>query len=468
MQSRKSSFALSIVRGAAVMLVLLSALRVFAGTETTYTEKTLYSFGTNWPDAIQPFNSGLVMDKAGNLYGTTPFDTDSTPGYGPGAVFELTPSGSGGWTETILHYFQTGSTSNPNEGQYPHGSLAIDSKGNLYGTTMAGGANGTGTVWELSPPTASGNPWTETILYSFGAAGSGDGYQPWAGVTLASSAATVLYGTTECGGTGTFPGPAMFGDTCAPPQGEASGLGTVFQLTYVKKTKTVPAHWTETILHSFSGTDGALPLGGLLLSGGNLYGYTSTGGAKYDLPATAACGDVYELTPNGTASTFNVLYNFGGTATDAADPLYGAPVIDTAKNLYGTADGGGAYGGGAVWELAYSATTKTYTEQVIYSFGANPNEIQPNWGLVYSKGSLFGATGGWPVGEGSQGGNVFELTYTKPTKKAPGGWKETDLYDFPTDASGPGWNQLIMESSGNLYGMLQGVPGLGSVFELEP
>jgi hypothetical protein len=105
---------------------------------------------------------------------------------------------------------------------------------------------------------------------------------------------------------------------------------------------------------------------------------------------------------------------------------------------------------------------------VIYSFGANPSEIQPNWGLVYSKGSLFGATGGWPVGEGSQGGNVFELTYTKPTKKAPGGWKETDLYDFPTDASGPGWNQLIMDSSGNLYGMLQGVPGLGSVYELEP
>lgn len=437
--------------------------------EVAYTEKAIYSFGTNWPDAIQPLYEGMVMDKAGNLYGVVAHDTAASLGYGPGAVFELTPNGSSVWTETILHYFQANSTSNPDEGQYPLGSLAIDSAGNLYGTTTAGGANGTGTVWKLSPPTTVGNPWTETTLYSFGVAGSGDGYQPVAGVTLASSAATVLYGTTECGGTGNFPGSAVVGDTCAPPQGAASGLGTVFKLTYVKKTTTVPAHWTETILHNFSGTDGVFPLGSLLLSGGNLYGYATNGGPGYAPPTTLAYGVVYELTPSGTAPTLKVLYNFGATTTDAADPLYGAPIMDAQKNLYGTTVYGGAYGNGAAWELVYSATTKTYTgtEQVIYSFNTNSKvSAGLNWGLVYSKGSLFGATGG--QNSSLQGGSVFELTYIKPSTKTHGGWQEIDLYDF-SSSDGPGFNQLIADPSGNLYGMLPGISdsSLGSVFELE-
>ncbi len=460
MQSRKSSFALSIVKSAAVMFVLLSALGTFAGAATTYTENTIYSFGTNFPDGMQPLRNGFVMDKAGNLYGTTSFADCGLGQTCDGTVFELTPNGSGGWTETVLHYFNPLSNTNPNDGVYPAGSLAIDSKGNLYGTTTAGGANNTGVVWELSPPTVKGNPWAETILHSFAAAGSGDGYQPLAGVTLASPAATVLYGTTECGGSGT----AIHGSACG-----SDGPGTVYQLTYVKKTKIVPAHWTETILHNFSGTDGTFPLGSLLLSGGNLYGYTYNGGLTGASGVNNGNGGgvVYELKPNGTASTLNVLYNFGTTANDAMVPLYGAPAMDSEKNLYGTGWGGGAYQYyGAVWELEYSATTKSYTEQVLYSFGANQYDVSPNWGLVYSKGRLFGATGGDPSG----GGNVFELTYKKPTKKASGGWQETDLYDFPTTADGPGWNQLIMDSKGNLYGMLPGGadPDFGSVFELSP
>jgi uncharacterized repeat protein (TIGR03803 family) len=453
MQPRKSSFALNIVKGAAVMFVILSAIGAFAGAATTYTENTIYTFGTqNDPDGSLPICNGLVFDKAGNLYGTTQSDS----GYGYGSVFELTPNGSGGWTETVLHFFNPESTTNLNDGAVPMGSLAIDSKGNLYGTTMKGGANGTGIVWELSPPTVKGNPWTETILYSFGAAGSGDGYQPWAGVTLGNSSATVLYGTTMCGGTGTITGD---GGVCNPGTG-VSSLGTIYQLTYVKKTKTVPAHWTERILHSFSWTDGAFPVGSLLLSSGSLYGYAQSGGAN-------RYGVVYELTPNSTAPAYNVLYNFYATETDAGTPLYGAPVMDAQKNLYGTSFAGAYLYYGAVWELVYSATTKTYTEQVLYSFGANPYDTAPNWGLVYSKGSLFGATGGWES-ERPSGGNVFELTYTKPTKKSSGGWQETDIYEFPTNSDGPGWNQLIMDSSGNLYGMLPGIENSSSVFEISP
>jgi uncharacterized repeat protein (TIGR03803 family) len=448
MQPRKSSFALNIVKGAAVMFVMLSAFGAFAGAQTTYTENTIYTFGTqNNPDGMNPLDDGLVFDKAGNLYGTTRSDS----GYGYGAVFELTPNGSGGWTETVLHFFNPQSTTNLNDGAAPGGSLAIDSKGNLYGTTTAGGANGTGIVWELSPPTVKGNPWTETILYSFGAPGSGDGYGPVGGITLGNSSATVLYGTTECGGSGA----SVYGSVCYP-----NNMGTVYQLTYVKKTKTVPAHWTETILHSFSGPDGADPQGGLLLSGGDLYGW-----AGYT-------GVIFELTHSAGGWTETVL------ASLPWQSFYGAPVMDAQKNLYVTTPGAGTYGSGAVWELAYSATTKTYTEQVIYSFNTG-SEVSAglNWGLVYSKGSLFGATTGG-AGEGipSYAGSVFELTYTKPTKKAPGGWQETDINQFAflggaADGDGPGLNELIMDSKGNLYGMLLFLSpdgGGGGVFELSP
>ena len=458
MQPRKSSFALNIVKGAAVMFVMLSAFGAFAGAQTTYTENTIYTFGTqNNPDGMNPPHDGLVFDKAGNLYGTTQSDS----GYGYGTVFELTPNGSGGWSETVLHFFNPESTTNLNDGAAPFGSLAIDSKGNLYGTTAAGGANGTGIVWELSPPPTGSTTWTETILYSFGAPGSGDGYEPGGGVTLASSAATVLYGMTACGGSG----PSTYGGC-----GSSGGAGTVYQLAYVNKTKTVPAHWTETILHSFSGPDGAWSHGSLLLSGGTLYGWANGGAGAYCVEQfPTGCGVVFELQHGTDGWIETVLHNFGATATDAWGAYLGTPVMDAKKNLYGTSGSGGTYGNGAVWELAYSATTKTYTEQVIYSFNTG-SEISAglNWGLVYSKGSLFGATGGW--GGEPSGGNVFELTYKKPTKTAPGGWQETDIYDFPSAGDGPGWNQLIMDSKGNLYGMLSGIQdqNYGSVFEISP
>jgi hypothetical protein len=168
----------------------------------------------------------------------------------------------------------------------------------------------------------------------------------------------------------------------------------------------------------------------------------------------------------------NVLYSFVSGTTDATFPMYGAPVIDTAKNLYGTSMAGGANGDGAVWELVYSAATKTYTEQVIDSFNTNSEESAgANWGLVYSAGKLFGTTGGW--NSPGQGGSVFELIYVKPTATAPGGWQEVDIYDFPASVGfGPGWNQLILDSKGNFYGMLPGLEvgasPYGSVFEVSP
>ena len=133
----------------------------------SYTEKVLYPF-TGGSNGAAPV-AGLVLDQAGNLYGTTAAGGGgSCTAFGPGCgtVFKLSPSSSGGWTESILYNFQGGS-----DGANPVAGITLDTAGNLYGTTQFGGGNtgncslGCGTIFELSP--ASGGAWTETILYAF-------------------------------------------------------------------------------------------------------------------------------------------------------------------------------------------------------------------------------------------------------------------------------------------------------------
>jgi uncharacterized repeat protein (TIGR03803 family) len=460
MQRTKSSFALNVLKGAAMVIVLLSALGAFAGTESV-----LWNFGSVYADANSPACNGTVFDAKGNLYGA------SVSGglYNAGVVFELSPDGQGGWTETLIHSFDPYSAT-IEDGYGPCGSLAIDAKGNLYGTTQRGGTNGGGTVWELSPPAEGGTTWTETIVYSFGAAGSGDGYNPFAGVTLDSSAAITLYGTTECGGSG----PALQTWACS------SGDGTVYQLSYTKPTKKISGGWKETVLYSFavsSSTDGALPQGALALKGKNLYGVTLLGGSgAYCLSQGYSCGIAYELQPGADGWTENILYNFGATATDAAGPAYMTPVFAD-KNIYGTTPTGGYgpdgfnCGCGTVWELAYSSTTGTYTERVLYSFDSQPQDgLDPYWQIVPGKkaNTWYGTTSGGGSVDGTEG-TIFELTYS-----AKEGWQETNVYEFTggNDGGVPGYNQLIRDTSGNLYGMtwLGGDSGSsgGVVFEFQP
>jgi uncharacterized repeat protein (TIGR03803 family) len=158
-----------------------------------YTEKVLYSFGSNSPtsDGASPL-AGLIVDGSGNLYGTTTYG-----GYGGspvclvdvgvdgcGTVFELVKS-SGVYTENLLYTFMG------TDGAYPFAGLTRDSSGNLYGTTLSGGACGHGTVFEL---VYSSETYTEKVLYSFGCT-SGDGWAPYAGLVM--DAAGNLYGTTE-------------------------------------------------------------------------------------------------------------------------------------------------------------------------------------------------------------------------------------------------------------------------------
>ncbi len=135
-----------------------------------------------------------VLDQAGNVYGVT---QDGGPN-GWGSVIELSHSGSG-WTETILYAFQGG-----NDGGAPYSGLVFDNAGNLYGTTSAKGANGWGTVFELSP---AGSGWSYSVLYTF--QGGNDGGQPVAGLIFDNTGD--LYGATTSRGSG--------------------GGGTVFKMT---------------------------------------------------------------------------------------------------------------------------------------------------------------------------------------------------------------------------------------------
>src|ERR1700689_250039 len=124
------------------------ALVLFATGIAMSQDKLLHSFG-NGTDGQGP-QAGLVMDSHGNLYGTTNFGGIHGPCQGGptcGTVFELSPKVGGGYTETVLHSFGDGS----NDGQNPQAGLILDGAGNLYGTTPGGGIHGWGTVFELSP-----------------------------------------------------------------------------------------------------------------------------------------------------------------------------------------------------------------------------------------------------------------------------------------------------------------------------
>ena len=163
------------------------------------------------------------------------------------------------WNEKVLHSF------NGTDGAGPYAGLIFDAAGNLYGTTVGGGTYGGGTVFELKP--AVGGGWAEQVLHSFGNnAGNRnqDGNRPYDGLIF--DAAGNLYGVTYGGGTYTY--------------------GTAFELT-----PTAGGGWTEQVLHSFNGTDGAGPQAGLIFDAdGNLYGTTAGGGTYND-------GTVFELTP---------------------------------------------------------------------------------------------------------------------------------------------------------------------------
>jgi uncharacterized repeat protein (TIGR03803 family) len=266
-------------------------------------ETVLHSF-TGRADGANPL-AGLTRDGAGNLYGATFAGGSTVCAGGCGVVFKLAPTG----TETVLHRFTGGV-----DGAKPLAGLVRDNAGNLYGTTSGGGAFHRGVVFKLD---TSGK---ETVLHKF--AGGADGSAPGAGGGLVRDNAGNLYGTTDGAGGSTV---------CA------GGCGVVFKLAPTG---------TETVLHRFrGGADGAHPAAGLVRdSAGNLYGITTLGGGVGC--GGQGCGIVFKLAPTGTET---VLHRFTA-GKDGAGPD-GGLVRDSAGNLYGTAQDGGAFRLGEIFKL---------------------------------------------------------------------------------------------------------------------
>jgi uncharacterized repeat protein (TIGR03803 family) len=211
-------------------------------------ETILHAFeGARHRDGDGP-RPAMLMDEAGNMYGTTQGGGD----FDFGTVFKLSPNGK----EKVLYSF-TGQK----DGFGPYGGVIRDAAGNLYGTATAGGKTNSGTVFRLAPDGIF------TILHEF-AGGPDDGSGPTS--TLTMNGDGNLYGTTAAGGANMSD---CFGEGC----------GTVFKLA---------PDGTETILHDFATRRGDLPWTGVILDNkGNLYGTTWEGGSKF------GSGTLFEITP---------------------------------------------------------------------------------------------------------------------------------------------------------------------------
>ncbi len=364
-------------------------------------ENKLHHFGSG-RDGAGP-RAGLIIDAAGNLYGTTYAGGDQSAG----TVFELTPAEGGGWAEKVLHNFGAGTV-----GANPlYAGVIFGADGNLYGTTSAGGAYGHGTVFKLTP--GAGGSWTKNIIHNFNGT---DGAEPYAG--LAVDADGNLYGTTYSGG--------------------VYGGGLVFELS-----PSSGGGWAYYKLHNFGNrTDGVNPEASLIFDGtGNLYGTTYAGG-------THNGGIVFELIPDGGGTwTYTKLHNFDN-GREGANPEAGL-VLDANGNLYGTTYAGGTENAGTVFELT-PAEGWAWTYTKLHNFGQGTDGIKPRAGLIFDgAGNLYGTTANGGV-NGS--GTVFKLT-----PLAGGGWMKNIVHNFTAGTDGTGsYAGLVSDVAGNFYGTTHG------------
>lgn len=374
-------------------------------------------------------------------------------------------------TYTVLYSFTGGA-----DGGEVIGGLIQDSSGNLYGTTSAGGNSscsvinpGCGVVFKLSPTGQ------ETVLYTFN--GGTDGAMPQAGVIR--DAHGNLYGTTARGGN----------PSC--PWGNGTGCGTIFKIDPTGK---------ETVLYRFTGgQDGAVPAAPLYRDrSGNLWGTTQFEGFAGSQCFGPGCGTLFRLDPKGRLAS----YLFKGAPTDGSWPLAGV-IADSAGNLYGTTQFGGANNSGIIFKVSTSGRIST-----LYTFDVNTGDGAGPTGLLLSGGQLYGPT---TAGGTQQTGAVFQLgaggekvlysfgitngfSYTPQgvmvrdasgnlygtasisgdfgfLYKLDSNGNFTDLHDFfgPPDGEMP-MAGVIMDSAGNLYGTTQsgGNPGPGTIFKYTP
>lgn len=307
-----------------------------------------FRWGYDTNDGSNP-GAGLVMDRNGVLYGTTHLggSTAGASSVGYGTVFKLTPPAPGQtqWTETVLYRFNGGA-----DGETPMSTLTLDSAGNLYGTTLYGGigecppgdlrqwaageAGGCGTVFKLSPPRPGETTWTKTTIRSF--SGQSDGGTPHGKLLLDASGA--LFGATYRGGTG----------GCMDTFSNVIGCGVVFKLIPPASGQNT---WRQSVIHDFSGNDGAFPQGGLIAgANGALFGTASSG--YTNIYGVGGYGLVFKLAPPAAgqvAWTRTVLHNFDVSRSGSL-PL-GELVRGPDGRLFGVTYLGGVHYGGTVFEI---------------------------------------------------------------------------------------------------------------------
>jgi uncharacterized repeat protein (TIGR03803 family) len=338
--------------------------------DTAGNETVLHNF-TGGADGATPF-SGVILDQAGNLYGTAWQGGTGCDFITCGVVFKIDPAGN----ESVLHTF------NGADGFNPGSSLIRDADGNLYGTTQSGGDLGYGLVFKLNPATG-----TETVLYSF--TGGADGFGP--GELIVDSAGN-FYGTTTNGGDFT---------NCNPV-----GCGVAFKLD--------PTTGTETVLYTFAGgNDGNIPGGLVQDASGNLFGGTDLGGVPCPQQGINGCGVVFRLDPTGQET---VLYSFtGGSDGSAANaPLW----MDDTGMLYGIAVAGGPHpcyglGCGVIFQFDPSNGQET----LLYAFTGGADSAVPSGGLIRDAAGAFYGTAAGNCSDitnacGAPNGVVFKLTLT--------------------------------------------------------
>ncbi|HEX3431733.1 MAG TPA: choice-of-anchor tandem repeat GloVer-containing protein [Rhizomicrobium sp.] len=419
------------------LFVTVIASCIFVGSSlcqsaAAFTENTLHSFCSekSCADGGNPYGS-VSMDSAGNLYGTT----YAGGAHDAGVVFEIA-AGTGQYS--VLYNFCSVGLGNCGDGKSPDSvKLVIDTAGNLYGTTEWGGIINGGVVFEL---VRSGSAWTETVLYSFCSKSRycHDGGAPYVGLSYAGEASgkpydgqSLLYGTTYYGGTDTNGGVVF---AVAPKKG-------------MRKR--------EAVLYAFCSqsncTDGRQPDTPLYLdASGNIFG-TTHGGGQF------SAGTVFELSPNGTTYTEAVLYSFCAqtNCTDGSQPS-GGVIMDSSGNLFGTTEfGGDAAGDGVIFSLSPGAE---WQYGVLADFHGRDGSA-PLGLLLDTGGNLIGTT---LLGGAYKKGTVFEFNGSIQT-----------LYDFcglaicgnqPTAG-------MIQDSAGNLYGTTSSGANhrtSGIVFELSP
>jgi uncharacterized repeat protein (TIGR03803 family) len=345
-------------------------------------------------------------------------------------------------SERVLHIFGGGT-----DGGQSTANLIVDSAGNLYGTAAKGGSANAGVVFEFSQTKK--DAWKETILHSF--SGSKDGGAPLAGLTM--DAGGNVFGTTSLGGNSGCTASAI------------GPCGVVFELTPTRNQ-----NWKETVLHAFSGKDGAFPVSGITLDkNGNVFGTTEEGGSD-TTSCIGGCGVAFELARGGGQWAETVLHAFAPSqATDGEFPQ-SRLIFDKSGNLFGTTYlGEGPTSSGIVYELTPNGSA--WKETIVHAFSLQNSAggENPSGDLIFDKaGDLIGTTSQGGTSQSYDGGIVYMLKAKT--------WNERVIFGFNNLQQGLGPNGgVILGASGDLYGTTEfgyqnGCPhsysGCGNVFEV--